>query len=550
MRRAAIVMPMRTPVGLPEGALAAVAPHRLMATVLTAVLGRSGIDPTRIDHLVTAVPTPHTARTAAEHAGLPPTIGEFPVDSGPGSGMRALITAAMMVQSGAADVVLAVGAEYPWGAAESAAARPGLFDAAASRSTGAPQSGPIPAFGAPENTAYGAASVGGGAMPTGAAWTGPIPAVPPGESGPIPSVSTHAGAESGPIAQFSHTGGVDESGPIPRFSHIGGADESGPIPRFSHAAGADESGSLPRTSAQPGVNFGPAGLIGPGAGATAAVRSAGPVRAALERIEDLALHYGISRAQADEFAAISHRRAARARRQGVFGAETAPVVVCADPNDMNSGVVQLVDRDEGLRDDVSPRAFATVMPLLPGGVVTTANSSARTFAASACLVVAEDRLADLGLNPMGYLVGWATGTAESGQAQTDSTVAASKVLSRTGFDLADIDLVEIDESDAVEVLASHHLWGDWDPEGDRLNVHGGAIALGDPGGAAALRMVTTLLHELSRREGGSGLAITSSGPSQSLAALFESPHARPVAPTPKGARFHGVRTRRSGRHRA
>ncbi|NNH74549.1 acetyl-CoA acetyltransferase [Nocardia uniformis] len=417
---------MRTPVGLPEGALAAVAPHRLLATALTAVIGRSGIDPHRIEHLVTAVPTPHTARAAAEIAGLLPAVGEFPVDSGPGSGMRALITAAMMVQTGQADVVVAIGAEYPWGTAES------------------PRS---------DNADLGAQC--------------------------------------------------------------------------------------------------PSGLRLAGAGAAAAVRSPGPVRAALERIEDLAVRHEITRAEADEFAAVSHRRAARARRQGVFGAEVAPVVVCADPDDMNSGVVQLVDRDEGLRDDVSPRAFATLVPLLPGGVITAANSSSRTFAASACLVVAEERLADLGLESMGYLVGWATAdAAEPDGAQPTSTAAAAKVLARTELDIHDLDLVEVDETDAVEVLALHRWWGDWDPEGDRLNVHGGAIALGDPGGAAALRMVTTLLHELTRREGGRGLAVTSSGPSQSLAAVFESANGRPVAPTPRGARFHGARTRRSGRHRA
>lgn len=465
MRRAAIVMPMRTPVGLPEGALAAVAPHRLLATALTAVIGRSGIDPQRIEHLVTAVPTPHTARAAAHLVGLPPSVGEFPVDSGPGSGMRALIAAAMMVQTGQADVVLAIGAEYPWGTAES------------------PKSG---------NATFGA-------------------------QGP------------GIVRPTAYGADFDDS-------TNGRPGESGP---------------LPRVSAQTGPVFGPAGLIGPGAGVAAAVRAPGPVRAALERIEDLAVRYGITRAEADEFAAISHRRAARARRQGVFGAEVAPVVVCADPNDMNSGVVQLVDRDEGLRDDVSPRAFATLMPLLPGGVITPANSSSRTFAASACLVVAEDRLADLGLEPMGYLVGWATADAAEPEAtQPTSAAAAAKVLARTDFDIADLDVVEVDETDAVEVLALNRLWGDWDPEGDRLNVHGGAIALGDPGGAAALRMVTTLLHELTRREGGCGLAITSSGPDQSLAAIFESAHSRPVAPTPKGARFHGVRTRRSGRHRA
>ncbi|WP_052373756.1 hypothetical protein [Nocardia otitidiscaviarum] len=434
-------MPMRTPVGLPGGALGAVAPHRLIATVLSAVLGRSGIDPERVEHLVTAVPTPESARLAADLAGIPPAIGHFPIGAGPGSGLRALITAAMMVQTGTADVVLAVGAEYP-------------------------RAGTVPG--------------------------GPDPGQPP----PYPAGFVRRG-----------DGG---SGAPPRISTRYGGDGPGP----------------------------------------AAARAEGAARAALERVERLAAHYGFTRVQADEVAAVSHRRAAKARRQGVFGTETAPVVVCADPDDMNSDVVQLMDRDEGLRDDVSPRAFSTLLPLLPGGITTTANSSARTFAAAACLVVAEERLADLGLEPLGYLVGWVNAAVDPVVPLPASAEAAAKVLSRNGFELGDLDLVEADESDAVEILALEHLWGDWDPEDTRLNVHGGAIALGDPGGAAGLRMVTTLLHELSRREGGRGLAVTASGTSQSLAVLFETPYSSPVAPTPRGARFHGSRSRRSGRHRA
>ncbi|SUA74510.1 Probable acetyl-CoA acyltransferase [Nocardia otitidiscaviarum] len=439
MRRAAIVMPMRTPVGLPGGALGAVAPHRLIATALSAVLGRSGIEPERIEHLVTAIPTPEPARLAADLAGIPPAIGHFPIGAGPGGGLHALITAAMMVQTGTADVVLAVGAEYP-------------------------RTGTVP----------------GGSDP------GQPPAYPAG------------------------------------FVRRGNG-ESGVPPRISVRSGAD----------------------GP-----SAARAEGAARAALERVERLAAHYGFTRVQADEVAAASHRRAAKARRQGVFGTETAPVVVCADPDDMNSDVVQLMDRDEGLRDDVSPRAFSTLLPLLPGGITTTANSSARTFAAAACLVVAEERLADLDLEPLGYLVGWVNAAVDPADPLPASAAAAAKVLSRNGFELGDLDLVEADESDAVEILALEHLWGDWDPEDTRLNVHGGAIALGDPGGAAGLRMVTTLLHELSRRQGGRGLAVTASGTSQSLAVLFETPHSRPIAPTPRGARFHGSRSRRSGRHRA
>ncbi|WP_084514582.1 thiolase family protein [Nocardia acidivorans] len=465
MRRAAIVMPMRTPVGLPGGALAAVAPQRLISTVLSAVVGRSGIDPYRIEQLVSAVPDQRAVRAAIPISGLPPTLGEFPIGAGPGGGLRALITAAMMVQTGSADVVLALGAEFASAPPQSGHSRDAVQ--------------PTPAR---------------GRGPLGA---GPLPAGPRG--------SAPAGGPNGAqrvLRPNSDLMGVDTGEQLAVWA----AAESLRAPAESKYA------------------------------------------------ELLAQHYGISRMEADHYAAASHRRAARARRQGIFGAETAPVVVNAVPEDANSGVVQLVDRDEGLRDDVSPRAFAVLEPFLPGGVTTVGNSSTRTLAAAGCLVVAEDRLVDLGLEPMGYLVGWASGAGEVEGAIPATGVAVGKSLARSGFGLDEVDLLEIDESSAVEVLALTRLWEreGWEFDAaERLNVHGAAIALGDPGGAAGLRMVTTLLHELSRREGGYGVAAIPTGPSEALAAVFESAYIEQVAPTPRGARFHGARPpRRFGRHRA
>ncbi|MEU1425604.1 acetyl-CoA acetyltransferase [Nocardia sp. NPDC005746] len=442
MRRAAIVMPMRTPVGLPGGALAAVPPNRLVGTAIGAVLGRSGIDPLRVEQLVTAVPDPGVIRPALPRCGLSPELGEFTVGSGPGSGLRALITATMMVRSGAAGVVLAVGAEYPCAA---------------------------PSFAAQ-----------------------------------FASVRTPA------------------AGP--------GAPDAGPS--------TDEQIALWATE--------------PARGQADSVRT-----------EQLARHHGLDRTAADDFAAVSHRRAARAHRQGVFGAEIAPTVVCARPDDPNSEVVRLVDRDEGLRDDVSHRAFAALPPFRPGGVTTAANSSTRGLAASACLVVAEDRLADLGLEPLAYLMDWASAAAPADATAPAATGAIAKTLWRNGFELSDLALLEVEESSAVEVLAlarvlgltehaggsAEHAGGIADPADGRLNVHGGSIALGEPGGAAGLRMVTTMLYELARREGGLGLAVTPAGPDTALAAIFESPDRTPVSETPRGARFRGAGGRRSGRGR-
>ncbi|WP_405487231.1 acetyl-CoA acetyltransferase [Nocardia sp. NBC_00511] len=430
MRRAAVVMPMRTPVGLPGGALAAVPPYRLVSTVVSAVLDRAGLDPLRVEQLVTAVPDSAAVRRALPLCGLSPVLGDFAVGGDPGAGLRALITASMMVSTGAADVVLVIGAEYPCATAETGTAPP-----------------PRPTLGDQDRE---------------------------------PTTDEH-------LAVW---------------------------------AAAEPSRAAPESAAA----------------------------------EELARLYGLTRTEVDDFAATSHRRAARARRQGFFGAETAPVVVCADPDDVNSVVVQLVDRDEGLRDDVSHRAFAALPPLHPGGITTVANSSTRTLAASACLVVAEDRVLDLGLEPMAYLVGWAAAAAPdlgdlAERPVPATTPAVAKALWRSGFELAELELLEIEETSAVDVLALTRTLGFFDRDGERLNVHGGAIALGDPGGAASLRMVTTMLHELSRRDGGLGLVATPAGAAGSLAAVFESPDLEVVAEAPRGARFRGAGTKRSGRHR-
>ncbi|MEU0543430.1 hypothetical protein ABZ319_26505, partial [Nocardia sp. NPDC005978] len=437
MRRAAIVMPMRTPVGLPGGALSGVAPRRLISTVLSAVVGRSGIDPHRIEQLVTATPDAAAVRGAIPLAGLPCTLDEFAVGAGTGGGLRALITAAMMVQTGSADVVLALGAEYP---------------------------------GAPPRS-------------------GSAPAQPPAPQRPAPG---------------------------PRGNGPGGFDLS--------IADGLRGNQRPDTRGGPGYVL-RGGPPGPDTGEQLAVwarADAAHGGRESKQVELLAQHYGIGRAEADDFAAASHRRAARARRQGIFGAEIAPVVVNAVPDDVNSGVVQLVDRDEGLRDDVSHRAFAALEPFVPGGVRTVGNCSARTLAAAGCLVVAEDRLDELGLQALGYVAGWVAATGEPEAVLPVAGVAMDRVLARAGLTANDLDLAEIDETSAVEILALTRIWerenNGFDPV-EQLNVHGAAIALGDPGNAGGLRMVTTLLHELDRRDGGFGLVATPTGPGRALAAL-------------------------------
>lgn len=577
MRRAAIVMPLRTPIGLPGGALSSVPPERLIATVIRAVTERSGLDPARIETLVTAVPEPHAPRAAAALSGISPIAGEFPIGGGPGSGLRALITAAMMIQSGAADIILTVGAEYDCPPAEFAHPGTPRHSHSNSPATTSRPSSPPPAARTPETVTRSrpgvvAAMLGAAPAADTPAGTYPQPAfaafAEPAANAPAADTRTQpsatAGAQSAaalfasPDASTSDrfdTGAAPSGAPV--FAEPSPSDLTPPGPSSTGAArriapaGADEWAVAGRGN--PPYDVAPRPRVtGPTTGEQAAVLAAaessvGTVE--LESAETLAQRYGISRVEADEFAATSHRRAARARRQGFFGEETAPVVYAA-PGGGSSGAALLVDRDEGLRDDVSPRAFALLPPLWPGGILTAGNSSARALAASACLVVAEDRLADLGLAAMGFLTDWTTATSEPAAAVPAATSAIAKALWHTGFDLDDLDLLAVDETSAVEVLALMRSLGYEDPEGDRLNVHGGTLALGDPGGASGLCMITTLLHELSRCAGGYGLAAAAAGPARAVSVIIESAYAVPVEQAPRGARFHGVRARRSGRHRA
>ncbi len=264
--------------------------------------------------------------------------------------------------------------------------------------------------------------------------------------------------------------------------------------------------------------------------------------AGLHNAEWLARYYGIDRTAADEFAAASHRKASRAWRQGAFGAEVVPVAVAA------GSFEHQIRRDEGVREDLSTHTLAALRPLLTDGVVTVGNMSAHRLGASACLVVAEDRLIELGLTPMAFLAGWAAAGCDSDGPTLGAAPAVAKLLGRTGCALDEIDLLEINEGYAVEVLALATEW-DLDPH-DRLNVNGSDIALGHPIGATGLRIMTTMLHELGRTGGRYGLEAIALGHDHGIAALFESPEFVEPSEAPRGARFHGARNKRLGRHRA
>jgi acetyl-CoA C-acetyltransferase len=237
----------------------------------------------------------------------------------------------------------------------------------------------------------------------------------------------------------------------------------------------------------------------------------------IETAENLAADYSITREQADAFAARSHRRAA-AWAEGRFEDEVVPVKV-----PQRRGEPILFERDEGIRPDSTAETLGKLRTVTPGGTVTAGNSSQQNDAASAMLIVAEDQLDTLGLEPLGYLTGWAAAGCDPSRMGIGPVPAVERLAARRGTEVASLldslDLVELNEAFAVQALSVLEGWG-WH-DYDKLNVNGSGISLGHPIGATGSRMVTTLLHELKRRGGRSGLATMCIGGGQGLAAIIE-----------------------------
>ena len=396
MRRAAIVSPIRTAVGKFLGALAPMTAGDLGATILTALMERTRIDPERIDDVIFAQgygngEAPCIARWSLLAAGLPISIPGYQLDRRCGSGLQAVIDAAMMVQTGAADVVVAGGVESM------------------------------------SNAEYYTTDMRGGAR--------------------AGSVTLHDRLARGRVM----------SQPISRFGVISGM---------------------------------------------------------IETADNLARDYQISREECDEYAAASHQRAAAAWAAGKFDDELVPVSI---PQKRGDPVV--FAKDEGVRADATAESLGALKAIEKGGVVTAGNASQQNDAAAACLVVSEKKLAELGLEPMGWLVGWAAAGCEPSRMGIGPVPAVERLFARSGLSWDDIDLVELNEAFAPQVLAVLKGWG-WD-ERDRLNVNGSGISLGHPIGATGGRILANLLRELGRRGGRYGLETMCIGGGQGLAAIFE-----------------------------
>jgi acetyl-CoA acetyltransferase family protein len=230
--------------------------------------------------------------------------------------------------------------------------------------------------------------------------------------------------------------------------------------------------------------------------------------------ERIAEKWGIDRDENDALAVESHVRATRARAEGRFDAEIVPVPVIDD------GVARSFAQDEGIRPDSSAESLAKLKPaFVPDrGVVTAGNSSQISDGAAAVLVTSEDAANRMGLRPRARFHTFALAGADPVLMLTAPIPATAKVLERSGLGLDDLDLIEINEAFAPVVLA-------WQRETaadlDRVNVNGGAIALGHPLGASGARLLTTLLHELERTGGRYGLQVMCEGGGLANATIIE-----------------------------
>ncbi|WP_327339670.1 acetyl-CoA C-acetyltransferase [Streptomyces sp. NBC_01324] len=396
-----ICEPLRTPIGRFGGALAGQSPASLAALVIAEVVARTGIDPDRVDEVIlgSAYPSadaPAIGRVAALDAGLPQSVTGTQIDRRCGSGLQAVLDAAMQIRAGFSEVVIA--------------------------------------------------------------------------------------------------GGVDVMSAAPYYTHDGRWGIKGP--------GLQLHDSLARGRVTAGgVNHPvPGGMI--------------------ETAENLRREYGISRADQDALALRSQQRAGRAVSEGRYEAETVPVTVRTRKSDT------VVTADEHPRPDTTAEQLAGLRPIMgksdPAATVTAGNASGQNDAAAACLVTSAATAERLGLTPLVRLVSFARAGVPAATMGIGPVPATRTALARAGLTLADLDLIELNEAFAAQVLACTRELGlgEKDHE-ERINVNGSGISLGHPVGATGARILATLTRELHRREARFGLETMCIGGGQGLAAVFE-----------------------------
>jgi acetyl-CoA C-acetyltransferase len=241
----------------------------------------------------------------------------------------------------------------------------------------------------------------------------------------------------------------------------------------------------------------------------------------IETAENLRREYGISRTEQDEWAVRSHQRAVSAIEEGKFADETIPVELSAT----RDREAQLVTRDEHPRPGTTVESLSRLKPILrhsdPDATVTAGNSSGQNDAAAVAIVTTPQRADELGLRPLARLVSWSLAGVEPHRMGIGPVPAAAGALKRAGLGWRDIDLIELNEAFAAQVLACFRGWEFTETDLERVNVNGSGISLGHPIGATGGRILANLLRELDRRQARFGMETMCIGGGQGLAAIFE-----------------------------
>ena len=235
-----------------------------------------------------------------------------------------------------------------------------------------------------------------------------------------------------------------------------------------------------------------------------------------ETAEEVASRYGVTRQDQDRFALTSHQRAVAAQESGRFDDEIIPLEAPVGPKKRTTAVIK---SDEGPRTNTSMEALGRLRPVFrKGGTVTAGNSSPMNDGAAALILATEQGLDKAGMTPMARMVSSAAAGVHPDVMGIGPVPASQKALDRAGLGVSDLDLVELNEAFAAQAVACRNELG-IDP--DIVNVNGGAIALGHPLGCSGARILTTLVHELSRRGGRFGLATMCIGVGQGIAVVVE-----------------------------
>jgi acetyl-CoA C-acetyltransferase len=231
--------------------------------------------------------------------------------------------------------------------------------------------------------------------------------------------------------------------------------------------------------------------------------------------ETAAKEEGIRREDCDQWALESHRKAYRAMESGKFQEEIVPVLV---PNP--KGGQMRVDRDENPRPDTTLEQLSKLKPVM-GGVCTAGNSSAENDGAAACVVTSEEIARKLGIEPMACTKAFAIAASDPRRTYTTVPIAVKKVMEKSGLAIQEMDLIELQEAFAAQVLADLKMMNLIEKDFQRINVNGSGISLGHPIAYTGTRVLVTLLHEMKRRNSRYGLECICGGGGLGIAAIFE-----------------------------